>query len=279
MRRVAGVAASVALCAAALAAGYVPAAADVLVNVSKTSQRVSVLVDGSQKYNWLVTTGAKRFTTPSGVYKPQWMARKWKSKQYNNAPMPYSIFFHQGYALHGTTDIARLGRIGSHGCVRLHPDNAEKLYSLVQKNMENTRIVVSDDVIEKPGEPPKKKRNNQYVADNAAEEVPAGGGKLETVALLSKGGLSAYAFAVDTPAIKTVDSPAMKKVDSPAIKTVDSPAIKTIDSPAIKTIDLATGVRIEMNAKADRTEKAVAAEKAKPQREARVRDNRPGFHW
>ena len=161
--------------------------------------------------------------------------------------MPYSIFFYQGYALHGTTDIARLGRIGSHGCVRLHPDNAEKLFSIVQKNMENTRIVVSDDVIEKPGEPQKKKRNNQYVADNAADESPASAGKLEAIAMASPSALSAHASAVDTPAVKTINP--------------------------------ATGVRIETNAKADRTAKAVTAEKVKPQREARARDNRPGFHW
>ncbi|MEA2985752.1 MAG: hypothetical protein QOD94_2006, partial [Alphaproteobacteria bacterium] len=109
-----------------------PAAADILVNISKTAQRMSVLVDGTARYNWMVSTGAKHYTTPSGVYKPQWLARKWRSKQYANAPMPHSIFFDKGYAIHGTTELARLGKTASHGCVRLHPDNAAKLYSLVQ---------------------------------------------------------------------------------------------------------------------------------------------------
>jgi hypothetical protein len=151
--------------------GSRPADADILVNVSKSSQRMSVLVNGTARYNWKVSTGTKRYTTPSGVYKPQWLARKWRSKQYANAPMPHSIFFHNGYAVHGTTEVARLGKAASHGCVRLHPDNAAKLYELVQKHMAETRVVVSDDVIEAPGEAPKKKPS-QFVAQFTAGEKP-----------------------------------------------------------------------------------------------------------
>jgi hypothetical protein len=162
--------------------GSRPAAADILLNVSKSSQRMSVLVDGTSRYNWPVSTGAKRYTTPSGVYKPEWMARKWRSKQYGNAPMPHSIFFHEGYAIHGTTEVARLGKIASHGCVRLHPDNAAKLFDLVQKQMANTRVVVSDDVIEAPGEAPKKKPG-QFVAENASKEEPAANSKIALEAL------------------------------------------------------------------------------------------------
>jgi L,D-transpeptidase catalytic domain len=133
---------------------------------------MSVLVDGTSRHNWRVSTGAKRYTTPSGVYKPQWLARKWRSRQFGNAPMPHSIFFHEGYAIHGTTELARLGKIASHGCVRLHPDNAATLYELVQKHMANTRVVVSDDLIEAPGEAPKKKPS-QLVAENAPAKEPA----------------------------------------------------------------------------------------------------------
>lgn len=243
-----------ALCAAAVT-GSVPAAADILVNVSKTSQRMSVMVDGSAKYNWLVSTGAKKFTTPSGVYKPEWLARKWKSKQYNDAPMPHSIFFYQGYAIHGTDAVSRLGRIASHGCVRLSPANASKLYAMVQKNMASTRIVVSDDAIEKPGEAPKKKRTSPYVADNATDDSTPSGVKLEALALASPSALSANALAVDTP-----------------------PAIQKVETPAIKQIDPSTGVRFEIPAKSDKTVKAEKM-KPQPQREARARDNRPGFHW
>src|ERR687895_1246665 len=131
MYRVVIAAAWVAICAL-LVAGSRPAAADILVNISKTAQRMSVLVDGTARYHWAVSTGTKRYTTPSGVYKPQWLARKWRSRQYANAPMPHSIFFDKGHAIHGTTEVARLGKTASHGCVRLHSDNAAKLYSLVQ---------------------------------------------------------------------------------------------------------------------------------------------------
>ena len=159
MRRlvVATVCAAAGLLAGAAAA---PAVADVLVSVSKTSQRMAVMVDGSVRYNWLVSTGRGRYATPSGAFQPQWMARKWRSKQYQNAPMPHSIFFHNGYAVHGTTEISNLGRVASHGCVRLHPEHAAKLYALIQDQMGSTRIVVSNDAIDVPGpapaQPPKK---------------------------------------------------------------------------------------------------------------------------
>jgi hypothetical protein len=158
-----------------------PAAADILVNISKTAQRMSVLVDGTARYNWMVSTGAKHYTTPSGVYKPRWLARKWRSKQYANAPMPHSIFFDKGYAIHGTTELARLGKTASHGCVRLHPDNAAKLYSLVQNQMANTRVVVSDDLIEAPGDAPRKKPSH-FVAENIVREKPV----VEAMALPQK---------------------------------------------------------------------------------------------
>lgn len=160
------------------------ASADILVNISKSSQRMSVLVDGTSRYNWAVSTGTKNYTTPSGVYKPQWLARKWFSKKYHNAPMPHSIFFHDGYAIHGTTEISRLGRIASHGCVRLHPENAAKLFGLVQKQMATTRVVVSDDAIDVPGEAPKKK-TNKFVADAAPAKPEMRG--LEAYALAPQG--------------------------------------------------------------------------------------------
>ena len=156
------------LCAVVVT-GSGPVAADILVNISKSSQRMAVLVDGSTRYNWKVSTGTKRYTTPSGVFKPQWLARKWRSKQYANAPMPHSIFFHKGYAIHGTAEVGRLGKIASHGCVRLHPENAAKLFELVQNQMANTRVVVSDDIIEVPGQAPKK-RPFQFVAENVTDD-------------------------------------------------------------------------------------------------------------
>jgi lipoprotein-anchoring transpeptidase ErfK/SrfK len=124
----------------ALAAAFVslfvvaPAHAGVVVQISKSSQRMSVSVDGSPRYAWPVSTGRSGYGTPSGTFHPQTMARRWYSKKYYNSPMPHSIFFYYGYAIHGTNDLGRLGGPASHGCVRLHPSHAATLYALVERN-------------------------------------------------------------------------------------------------------------------------------------------------
>src|SRR5581483_8973462 len=140
-----------------------PVSAEVVVNVSKSSQRMAVLVNGATRYNWLVSTGKRGHSTPSGKYKPQRLERSWYSREYHNAPMPHSIFFYKGYAIHGTTEVAELGGIASHGCVRLHPANAAVLFALVQsQGMKNTQIAVSD----APIAPPAPVDPNALVADN-----------------------------------------------------------------------------------------------------------------
>jgi len=119
-------------------------AAAVVAQINLSSQRMTVKVNGKVKYNWLVSTGRAGYSTPSGTYQPQRLERYWNSRKYDWAPMPHSIFFRGGYAIHGTTSISRLGRRASHGCIRLHPGNAAKLYSLVQKyGMGNTRVVIT----------------------------------------------------------------------------------------------------------------------------------------
>ena len=81
--------------------------------------------------------------TPVGRYKAEWLSRYHRSRKYDNAPMPWAVFFYGGYAVHGTTEIKRLGRPASHGCVRLHPENAKIFFSLVKKvGMPNTLITV-----------------------------------------------------------------------------------------------------------------------------------------
>jgi lipoprotein-anchoring transpeptidase ErfK/SrfK len=102
---------------------------------------MTVASNGRTIYTFDVSTGRQGYSTPTGDFKPIRMHKMWYSSKYENAPMPFSIFFHGGYAIHGTTDVAHLGQIASHGCVRLHPDNAEKLFNLVnQVGMKNTRI-------------------------------------------------------------------------------------------------------------------------------------------
>ncbi len=122
-----------------------PAHAGVVVQIDKSSQRMAVSIDGMTRYNWPVSTGRRGYGTPSGVFHPQMMARRWFSRKYYNSPMPHSIFFYYGFAIHGTNDISRLGGPASHGCVRLHPSHAAALFALVQRNgPRNTRIVISN---------------------------------------------------------------------------------------------------------------------------------------
>ena len=110
-------------CLLAVAGTSNSAAAEIVVSVNKATQTMSVLVDGLEKYTWAVSTGLGN-GPPSGNYKPQRFERRWWSHKYNRAPMPHSIFFYEGYAIHGTIHIKQLGRRASKGCVRLHPDNA-----------------------------------------------------------------------------------------------------------------------------------------------------------
>ena len=129
--------------AAVFMASWTPAAADVVVQIDKSSQRMTVSVDGSPRYTWPVSTGGGGYGTPSGVFHPQSMQRMHFSRKYYNSPMPHSIFFYHGFAIHGTNDLGRLGGPASHGCVRLHPANAATLYALVERNGRgSTRIEI-----------------------------------------------------------------------------------------------------------------------------------------
>jgi lipoprotein-anchoring transpeptidase ErfK/SrfK len=120
-----------------------PAQADVLITVNKSAQRMSVLVDGRERYRWPVSTG-RDGGPPSGNYRPQRLERTWYSRRYDWSPMPHAIFFHKGYAIHGTYYVSRLGQPASHGCVRLHPAHAAALFALVRgEGMGRTSIVVS----------------------------------------------------------------------------------------------------------------------------------------
>lgn len=114
--------------------------ADVVIKVDTSSQRMSVVVDGDQRYTWPVSTGVRG--TPSGTYRPQSLSRHHRSSIYGGAPMPFSIFYSGNYAIHGTTHIRQLGGRASRGCVRLHPSNAAVLFALVQKRMSSTKIQI-----------------------------------------------------------------------------------------------------------------------------------------
>ena len=120
------------------------AAADVLVSVDKGAQRMEVSVDGRPRYSWPVSTGLARYDTPSGAYRPFRMERTHFSREWDDAPMPFAMFFtNQGHAIHGTNHVRSLGRAASHGCVRLSVRNAATLFNLVKaEGMGRTRVVI-----------------------------------------------------------------------------------------------------------------------------------------
>jgi lipoprotein-anchoring transpeptidase ErfK/SrfK len=119
--------------------------AELLIQIDKSTQRMAITVNGEQRYDWPVSTGGTGHDTPSGAFKPFRMEIDHHSDEWDNAPMPYSIFFTRtGVAMHGTYEQRNLGRAVSHGCVRLSRKNAATLWQLVkQEKMANTTVVLS----------------------------------------------------------------------------------------------------------------------------------------
>ncbi len=135
--------------AAALAAvfatlAFTPAQADLLIQIDKSTQQMTVSADGEQLYTWPVSTGIARYDTPNGAFTPFRKEKEHYSREWDDAPMPYSIFFTmKGHAIHGTNH-SSLGHPASHGCVRLSVKNASILWGLVAKHkMANTTIVLT----------------------------------------------------------------------------------------------------------------------------------------
>lgn len=137
--------ASVALATAVLMSGATASLANRLVaHVDLSSQTMTVKKDGRTLYNWRVSTARSGYRTPTGKWSPTRMHKMWYSRKYDMSPMPYSIFFYGGYAIHGTNAVKALGRPASHGCIRLHTDNARKLYQLTkQVGASNMRVVIT----------------------------------------------------------------------------------------------------------------------------------------
>ena len=114
----------------------------ILIAIDKTTQKMSVFIDGTKKYAWRVSTGRPGYSTPSGTYTATSMNEVWYSKEWDNAPMPHAIFFMtDGHAVHGSYEVGSLGRPVSHGCVRIAPKNATTLYALVEKvGLKNAQV-------------------------------------------------------------------------------------------------------------------------------------------
>jgi hypothetical protein len=120
-----------------------PASAKLLIEIDKSAQRMTVSQDGGHLFTWPVSTGISRYDTPGGSYTPFRMERDHFSREWDDAPMPNSIFFtRQGHAIHGTSHTS-IGRPASHGCVRLSVANSRVLFDLVKREgLNNTRVVL-----------------------------------------------------------------------------------------------------------------------------------------
>lgn len=113
----------------------------VAITVDISEQRMVVQSEDGHKEIYPVSTAGRGATTPTGEFQPYLMRTMHYSSRYNNAPMPFSIFYSGNYAIHGTDHISKLGRPASKGCVRLHPDHAQRLFSMVKDvGMDNTYI-------------------------------------------------------------------------------------------------------------------------------------------
>ena len=117
--------------------------AKVVARVSISAQSMQVFHEGRHIYTWPVSTAKSGKITPTGTFAPEFLSRNHRSRRYNNAPMPWAIFYDGNYAIHGTDQIKRLGKPASHGCVRLHPDNAEILFKMVKwEGMDAMRVEI-----------------------------------------------------------------------------------------------------------------------------------------
>ncbi len=144
-----------ALCAGVFLAATTAQAA-VSIRIDLSSQRMHVSNGKGENYTWAISSGRSGFNTPRGSFRPYSLRRMHYSRKYDNAPMPYSIFFRGGYAIHGTSAVRALGRPASHGCIRLATGNAAKLFAMVKKEGAAISIV---------GAPP-----HQYIAKGKAKK-------------------------------------------------------------------------------------------------------------
>lgn len=183
--------------------------ADVVVNISKSQQRLAVTIDGAEIYRWPISTGRRAYPTPAGKFRPIRLERDWYSRKYNMTPMPYSIFFYRGYAVHGTLEARKLGRAVSHGCVRLLPSNASILFDLVrERGMRSTRVVVLNGAL------PKSYSPKLPVPRPPSKDAPVGVAQLPVDQPQSDPARAAFGHAVDE--LAAAQTKTVKKTAEPA---------------------------------------------------------------
>ena len=155
------------------------AEAKVAITVDKDNQRMTVAVDGVERYHWPVSSGIPSYETPNGSFRTFRMEEDHYSKEFDDAPMPHAIFFTKiGHAIHGTDSVGRLGAPASHGCVRLSRQNASTLYALVQQQgVLNTTVTLTGSAQVALARNPRGRTNNAVArAPQPAEEQYATSG-------------------------------------------------------------------------------------------------------
>src|SRR5262249_53914873 len=148
-----------------------PARANVMITIDKSAQKMTVMVNGENRYAWPVSTGRSGYDTPSGDFQPFRMEKDHFSREWDDAPMPNSVFFtKEGHAIHGTFEPRNLGRAVSHGCVRLSTQNAATLYALIKdEGVFNTRVRLVPETPQSD-QPIARDRNRDYVRNYATDD-------------------------------------------------------------------------------------------------------------
>lgn len=109
--------------------------------IVKSSQRAYLYINGSLSDSWLVSTGIPGYGTPNfdkhpnGRIYDRYNSTKFPGGDWQGlGNMPYAVFIKGGFAVHGTPqgNWSKLGRQASHGCIRMHPDNAYRFNRLVR---------------------------------------------------------------------------------------------------------------------------------------------------
>ncbi len=109
--------------------------------VIKSTQVIYIYIDGQLTYTWRVSSGSPGRDTPNLNQHPNgriydaYTSKKFPGGDYKGlGNMPYAVFISGGIAIHGTSlgNVKKLGQPVSHGCIRIHPENAKIFNGLVR---------------------------------------------------------------------------------------------------------------------------------------------------
>ena len=183
------------------------AQAKIAITVDKNAQQMTVAVDGVERYHWPVSTGNPSHETPNGSFRTFRMEEDHYSKEFDDAPMPHSIFFTKaGHAIHGTDSVSRLGSPASHGCVRLSRANASTLYALVQKDgVLNTTVTLTGSSQIALARNPRGRANTAVARRETAPPAPQYNAAGDPVVLVPQPGLPGRVVPQVEPQVQADD--------------------------------------------------------------------------